>query len=81
MRVYKMVEKPVWEEEEVICDVCAIHYDPLDDVLEVQEFISASGKGGYGSPFGDGNNWSIDICPRCAVNVLGSYIQIKYSVR
>lgn len=76
MRVYNSVEAVGGEELEVICDVCTTHYDPLEDVLEVQEFISASGTGGYGSPFGDGNNWSIDICPRCAVNVLGKYIQV-----
>ena len=58
------------EVEEVIgmkCDVCNKTFNS-DDWIEVQEMVSITKTGGYGSRFGDGNTITLDICEECFYN-------------
>jgi len=59
--------------EAIICDCCGVEYD---DPMELQEFLSHSDRGGYGSVFGDGYLIEIDMCQRCIKNILGPYVRV-----
>ena len=54
------------------CNRCGAEYDARSP--QGQDFLSYYDTGGYGSCHGDGTIWSIDLCGRCTVEVLGSYI-------
>lgn len=55
-----------------ICDVCK---DKLTDMIEVQEKVSITFTGGYGSIFGDGDTFSVDLCQNCCKDKLGKHIR------
>jgi hypothetical protein len=81
MITYKkeMIEQEV--AKNITCDVCKKEYTMASDWEEVQEFQSIMVVGGYGSVFGDGTKWKIDICQHCIKNMLGKYmIEIKDEV-
>ena len=63
--------------ESVTCDVCLRKFSYDDDLLELQEMQHISDVGGYGSVFGDGEYYSIDICQHCLKEKLGQWITIK----
>ena len=59
----------------IVCDRCDVRYDSADS-LERQEMVSLDGIGGYGSVWGDGNAWEIDLCQRCANECFGNYVRL-----
>lgn len=56
------------------CDKCQKKFD---DVLDMQEFVSISATAGYGSAWGDGKQYSVDLCSGCSLEVLGPYATIQ----
>ncbi len=56
----------------VTCDICG---KTFDDIFEIQEFHSIHFIGGYGSVFGDTDEFECDICQYCLKEKLGSYIR------
>lgn len=58
----------------IVCDVCGKEYDIEKDWLETQEFTHIFFTGGYGSIFGDGDQYSCDICQHCLKEKLGDYL-------
>jgi len=55
------------------CDKCTISFLG-DDVENTQEFLSLEFDGGYGAPFGDGTEATLDLCPNCQIELFGEYI-------
>lgn len=80
MKTFKKIKKSFLVKEYIICDVCkkSFSYDSreIDELSEIQEFISINHKCGYGSVFGDGNKVKLDMCHNCFNNLLGKYIRI-----
>ena len=58
----------------VECDCCGKR---IDDQMELQECLTHTDIGGYNSIFGDGVEWSIDLCQDCIKKLLGPYIKFK----
>lgn len=61
-------------EDKVICDVCKKEFDCKTDWEEVQEFHCIRIRGGYGSVFGDGVKWKVDICQHCFEKMIKDYM-------
>jgi len=62
----------------VECDVCGREFledSNSDDVFEIQEFTHIKFTGGYGSIFGDGDVFELDICQHCLKEKLGVYFR------
>jgi hypothetical protein len=59
---------------EIHCDRCEAVITK-DCPLEWQEVMSYNDVGGFGSVFGDGVEWSIDLCQHCTMFLLGPYIR------
>lgn len=57
----------------ITCDVCGKEYSGKD-WEEVQEFRHIGFTGGYGSIFGDGKQYTLDICQHCLNELLGKYL-------
>ena len=60
------------------CDVCKKTYSRElvePDIWEWQEMVSIRFTGGYGSIFGDGNTFELDICQHCLKEKLGEYFR------
>lgn len=70
-----------WEPVEVkqivgcTCDVCKKSYRKDEDVVEFQEMVHISFTGGYGSIFGDMDQFELDICQHCLKEKLGEHIR------
>ncbi len=63
------------------CDVCQKTFNKnVDDeqMLEVQEFVHISFRGGYGSVFEDMGSFELDICQHCLKERLGEFIRQTY---
>lgn len=61
------------------CDVCKKEY-PCEGgiaMMETQEFVSFSFRGGYGSIFGDGSTVACDICQHCLKKLLGDNLRVE----
>jgi hypothetical protein len=67
---------PIMEEmvESIICDCCKKEYT---DEIEIQEFFTITQKSGYGSVFGDGNVFELDLCQYCQKKLFGDFIRIR----
>ena len=61
--------------EAITCDRCGQKYD-VDECYEIQEFVRLRDTGGYASIWGDGTTWVVDLCQKCAKQVLGDYARI-----
>ena len=63
----------------VKCDICQNSFDVasdrMDDEFEIQEFHCINRCGGYGSAFGDGDEWECDICQHCLKKLIGEHIR------
>lgn len=57
------------------CDRCGM--DALVDSAEGCEFLSISETGGYGSVFGDGTTYEIDLCQHCVKQTLGEWMRTR----
>jgi len=57
------------------CDVCKKEYNNKTDAMEIQEFKCIQVNGGYGSVFGDGSVFELDICQHCLKKMLGEYMR------
>ena len=55
------------------CGKCKKNWDE-EDFVEQQECLYKRDVGGYGSVFGDGQEWSIRLCQNCAMDLLKQYI-------
>ena len=55
------------------CGKCGKTWEE-DDVVEQQECLHKHDVGGYGSVFGDMQEWSITLCQECAHGLLSPYI-------
>jgi len=63
--------------ESIVCDACGREARPEgDNQFEFQEFLRVRDTGGYGSVFGDGTTWELDLCQRCLKRTLGKHIRI-----
>lgn len=60
--------------EKLICDVCKKEFE-YDDYQNIQEFVHLHFFGGYGSVFGDGDEFELDICQHCLKEKLGEFIR------
>ena len=58
----------------VSCGKCEKSWDN-DDFIEMQECLHKRDIGGYGSVFGDGQEWEIILCQKCARELLEPYIK------
>ena len=58
----------------ITCDVCKKAY-LKDNIYEWQEMMAIKFTGGYGSIFGDGNIFELDICQHCLKEKLGEYFR------
>jgi hypothetical protein len=64
-------------EKEVVsitCNRCERTVTPYD-TIEWQEFFSYVSIGGYGSVFGDGQSYRIDLCQHCLQELLESFVE------
>jgi len=68
----KKIEEKVAENIE--CDVCKKIYNYEKDWTEIQEFQMIRFRAGFGSVFGDGAAYRLDICQHCLKDLLGKYI-------
>lgn len=59
------------------CDNCRKIFNVDCDLFELQEFISISHTGGFGSIFGDMTNIELDICQNCFKNILGDIVRLS----
>ena len=58
----------------ITCSKCKKVVTP-DDFIEWQEFFVYTGCGGYGSVFGDGTKYRIDLCQSCMFKLIGGYAE------
>ena len=78
MRTTKVVTEKRFVTDKIICDVCGRDLSFTDNnYVEAQEMFSYSWWGGYGSVFGDGIDFEIDICQHCFKDAFGEYIRSK----
>lgn len=75
MRTFKYVDVVEKQLVEWKCDVCGMDLKSADE-FESQEAVQIHGIGGYGSIFGDGSEYYIDMCQHCFNKKLGEYINI-----
>ena len=61
--------------ERLKCDVCGKEFDRDGSILEFQEFVEIRFRGGYGSVFGDDDDFECDICQHCLKEKLGAFIR------
>ena len=59
----------------LICDKCKKKIYPNGDDLEWQEVFSYGGCGGYGSVFGDGREFEIQLCQDCFYKLIKPYMR------
>jgi hypothetical protein len=75
------ITKKVKVEQELVtaikCDDCKKIFNVEDDLFELQEFVSISHTGGYGSIFGDMTNIELDICQECFKKRCGDIIRLS----
>ena len=57
------------------CDVCGLSFEGEFIPIEEQEAFSYSWWGGYGSVFGDGGKFEVDICQCCFQSVFGEFVR------
>lgn len=71
------VVKEVKEVRDVIyqCDCCKDKFSKKTESWETQEFWKVRYMGGYGSVFGDGNYYELDLCQKCVYKLLGPYMR------
>lgn len=75
MKRYDFIEVMYKDIVEWKCDVCGMDLKSAD-VFESQEAVQIHGVGGYGSIFGDGTEYYVDMCQHCFNKILGEYINI-----
>jgi len=76
IKYIKQVVDPVDVADSVICDVCKKKYSfSGEEGMEAQEFQHIRVNGGYGSVFGDGAVWAVDICQHCFKEIMGKYLR------
>lgn len=79
MKDYRITEEvKVIKHKELLsatCDVCGKTYDTETDIFEIQEFQTIRVSGGFGSVFGDGDVYELDICQSCLKERLGKYFR------
>lgn len=59
----------------ITCDRCETKID-ADDIYEFQEIVSIKIEAGYGSIFGDGNIYELDVCQKCVKETLGEHMRL-----
>lgn len=74
MKTFKYVDVVVKEIDEWKCDICGLDF--LENEIEAQESIEIHKFGGYGSIFGDGSEYHVDMCQHCLNKILGEYINV-----
>lgn len=52
----------------------------LADHIEYQEAVCIKFTGGYGSVFGDGGVFELDLCQRCFKEIAGKYVRMTSEV-
>jgi hypothetical protein len=62
------------ESKKITCDGCGQQATPDD--ADFYEFISVSHRCGSGSIHGEGNQFSIDLCQQCFVDMCGNSLTI-----
>ncbi len=75
MKIFKTINSALEKVEKKMCDVCRIEYSAEEQPFEFQEFAEISFRGGYGSVFGDGDDFELDICQHCLKEKLGAFIR------
>lgn len=63
----------------LVCDMCGRRMEP-EDYIEYQEAVSINFTGGYGSVFGDGGVFELDLCQRCFKEIAGEYVRMTREV-
>jgi len=87
---YQKVIKEVSVPTHITCDVCGKTYfmgtieeveieenDTSMDECIADDFIRIQHECGYGSPFGDGEKFKLDICPECAYKMFSKYVKFE----
>lgn len=59
-----------------VCNKCARDID-VDEMTESQEVFRYRDIGGYGSVWGDGTDYEIVLCQRCAYGLLAPYATVR----
>lgn len=81
MRIVKKVERKVEELTAMECDCCGTVYNVTKrhtrDTTELYEFVTINFTGGYGSIFGDMNEYECDLCQHCVSKLLGKVLRLK----
>ncbi len=58
------------------CDMCRTK---VTDIMELQEFVDIHVDGGYSSIFGDGVEFTLDICQHCVKKIIDHFnIAVDY---
>ncbi len=73
---FQKVQKEIDEPVSITCDKCKKTFSYADadqSMMEIQEFIRISFRGGYGSVFGDGTAVECDICQHCLKDLIGTF--------
>ena len=70
----KIEEHTVEHLHSMKCDYC---YEIYDQEFEMQEFVSISFTGGYGSCIGDGTKVELDLCQKCFKHLFKNYYRTK----
>lgn len=73
MKKHETVE--ITQPVSITCDRCGTEA-PIRSV-EGGEFVSISGLGGYGSVFGDGTIYEIDLCQHCVQQTIGEWMRTR----
>jgi hypothetical protein len=68
----EMVEEEV--PESLTCDICKTSFSFEKDWEEIEECQHVHFEGGYGSVFGDGKRYKLDICQHCIKRLLGKFL-------
>lgn len=75
MKNYRVIQKPVDELLEVVCDRCGKSI-AVDD-FAYAEILSIDTVCGYGSIFGDGHRLRLDFCQECVKDTLGKWLRVE----
>ena len=59
-----------------ICDCCHKKYDK-EDYGAMDEMVSFKDTGGYYAEVGDMVSWSVVLCDKCKMKILGPYMKIE----
>lgn len=79
MKTYKDIQITTKELVSITCDKCGKIATPYSETgiynYDFQEWSHVGFTGGYGSIFGDGDEYEADFCQECWKELVGPYLR------